>query len=130
MNLHLPPFGREDCGARGEQQSGGFVLHVPVLTQAGDADVLGRVEKYHGLTVEQIQIDNGRSVNLLIEKAQRPLLQGVNLPNGRAEILVATVITDQEMRWSMKNGRDALLSELQKAGVGQFSVVGRKTVVE
>ncbi len=95
----------------------------------GDADILGRVEKYRGLTVEQIQIDNGRSVSLLFSKAQPPLLASVDLPNGRAEILVATVITDQEMQWSMKNGRDALIEALKRAGVGQLSVLNRNSVV-
>jgi hypothetical protein len=96
----------------------------------GDADILGRVEKYHGLTVEKIEIGQGRSVNLLFAKALPPLLASIDLPNGRADILVATVIADEEMQWSMKNGRDSLLEALRKAGVGQVSVLSRHPVVQ
>ena len=96
----------------------------------GDADFLGRVEKYNGLTVEQVQVGSDRSVSLLFSKAQLPLLSSVDLPNGKAEILVATVIMDEEMQWSMKNGRDALLAALQKAGLGQLSILNRHSVVQ
>lgn len=31
------------------------------------------------------------------------------------QLLVATVITDEEMEWSIENGRDALLKKLMDA---------------
>jgi hypothetical protein len=94
-----------------------------------DADFRGRVEKYKGMTVEQVQIGEHESVNLLIAKAQAPLLTGFELANGQADLLVMTVITDDEMQWSKEHGRDALLAKLQSAGIGQFSVLDRASVV-
>lgn len=94
-----------------------------------DADFLGFVEKHQGLTVEQIGIGEGKSVNLLISKAQAPLPDHFDLPNGKMELLVATVITEDELRWSMTNGRSNLLGELMKAGVGQVSFLDRSSVV-
>lgn len=40
-----------------------------------------------------------------------------------------TTITSEEMLWSMKNGRDALLQKLRDGGVGQISRLGRDSVV-
>lgn len=94
-----------------------------------DADLLGIVEQHQGLTVEQIGIGEGKFVNLLISKAHAPLPDHLDLPNGRMELLVATVVTEDEMRWSMTNGRNNLLVELTKAGVGQVSVLDRSSVV-
>ncbi|WP_067062998.1 suppressor of fused domain protein [Roseateles chitosanitabidus] len=80
------------------------------------------------MTVEQVPVDGG-SVNLLIAKARAPLPSGVALPSGRMKLLVATVITEEEMRWSMKNGRGALLDKLIAGGVGQISRRDRASVV-
>ena len=71
----------------------------------------------------------GEPVNVLIAKARAPLPTGTQLPNGKMELLVATTITDEEMQWSMTNGRGALLQELYDAGVGQISHPGRPSVV-
>lgn len=94
-----------------------------------DADLLGVVERHQGVTVEQIGIGEGKFVNLLISKSHAPLPDYLDLPNGKMELLVATVITEDEMRWSMTNGRNNLLAELKKAGVGQISVLDRASVV-
>ncbi len=95
-----------------------------------DAGLLARVEKYDGLTVEQIQVAPDQMVNVLIAKAKAPLPTGTGLPAGRMEILVATSITNEEMLWSKTNGRPALLRKLQDAGVGQVSVPNRGSVVQ
>jgi hypothetical protein len=94
-----------------------------------DVGFLARVEKYQGLTVEQIEVGPGGPINVLIAKARAPLPVGTQLPNGRMELLVATTITDEEMRWSMKNSRGALLQKLQAAGIDQISILGRPGVV-
>lgn len=94
-----------------------------------DADFLGVVRKYQGMTIEQIMLGDGKSVNLLVSQAQAPLPDHFDLPNGKIELLVATVITEDEIRWSMTNGRNELLGELKKAGVGQMSVLDRHSVV-
>lgn len=95
-----------------------------------DAGILERVEKYNGLTVQDIQVGESDSVNVLIAKAQKPLPTGIVLPNGSMDLLVATVITEAEMKWSMDHGREELLKRLMAAGVGQVSDRHRKSVVE
>lgn len=94
-----------------------------------DADLLSIVKQHQGMTVEQIGIGEGISVNVLISKAHAPFPDHLDLPNGKMELLVATVITEDEMRWSMTNGRNNLLGELKTAGVGQVSVLDRSSVV-
>lgn len=93
-----------------------------------DADILGRVEQYGGLTVEDIAVGEGAYANLLITEAASPIPDTVDLSNGEARLLVATVITDDEMAWSITNSREALKQELQKSGVGQLSELDRKSV--
>jgi len=96
-----------------------------------DVGLLKRVEKYNGLTVADIKVGEGENdvVNLLFAKAQAPLPTGVVLPNGRMDIIVVTVITTDEMNWSMENGRDALLAKLIASGAGQISDRARKSVL-
>jgi hypothetical protein len=94
-----------------------------------DVGLLDRVEKYDGLTVEQLHVGAPEPINILISKALSPLPAGAQLPAGKMEVLVAIVITPEEMRWSMKNGRGALLQKLREAGVGQVSKLSRESVV-
>lgn len=94
-----------------------------------DIGLLDKVEKSDGFTVAQIDVDEAEPVNLLISKALRPLPTGTQLPAGKMEILVATTITAEEMRWSRRNRRDALLQRLRDAGIGQISKPGRESVL-
>jgi hypothetical protein len=43
--------------------------------------------------------------------------------------LIATTITDEELAWSMENGREALLGKLDEAHFGQLSLPGRQSVI-
>ncbi|AFT68644.1 hypothetical protein B5T_00357 [Alloalcanivorax dieselolei B5] len=108
----------------------GFMQWTVNAEILNDVGILKRVEDYNGLTVQEIQVAEGDLVNVLISKARQPLPLGVDLPNGRMDLLVATVITDDEMEWSMENGRDALLDKLIAAGVGQVSERGRKSILQ
>ncbi|WP_343586723.1 suppressor of fused domain protein [Herbaspirillum sp.] len=103
-----------------------WVVNAEIINDVG---LLARVEKYDGLTVEKIDVGNSQPVNILISKARAPLPTGTQLPDGRMELLVATTITDEEMRWSQVNGRGALLHKLIQDGAGQASVIGRQSVV-
>ncbi len=94
-----------------------------------DADFLTKVEKYRGVTVEQVNVGAPEPLNILITKAQPPLPIGTQLPAGKMEILVITTISPSEMQWSMTNGRDKLLQKLRDSGVGQISKLGRDGVV-
>lgn len=94
-----------------------------------DAGLLERVTKYGGLTIEDVQVGEDDYVNLLIAKSRTPLPTGTKLPNGKMELLIATVVTEDEMRWSIEHGREALLDKLVAAGVGQFSLRERDSVV-
>lgn len=112
----------------GQEWPIGFLQWAVNAEIGHDAGLLARVEKYDGLTVEQIEVPGG-PINVLIAKARAPLPTGTQLPNGKMELLVATTITDEEMRWSMTNGRSALLQKLHDAGVGQVSIPGRPSVI-
>lgn len=94
-----------------------------------DTDILNRVEQYNGLTVADIEVSESESINVLIEKARNPLPGSVQLPNGKMELLIATVITDDEMQWSLENGRNVLLAKLIESGVGQISDRNRKSIL-
>jgi len=94
-----------------------------------DVNILDRVEKNDGLTVQDIAVSNERGANLLIAKARPPLPNGTVLPNGGMALLVGTVITDDEMQWALQHGRGALLERLLADGVGQVSVLDRASVV-
>jgi hypothetical protein len=102
-----------------------WVCNAEILHDAG---MLSRVEKYDGLTVEDIGIGEGQSINILIHKAVMPLPSGTTLPNGKMDLLVATTITTDEMKWSMANSRVALLAKLREAGAGQVSSLNRKSI--
>jgi len=104
-----------------------WAVNAEILNDAG---ILNRVEKYEGLTVEQIDVGPDDAVDVLIAKARAPIPTGVDLPNGRMEILVATVITPEEMEWSKTGGRNALLDRLYKAKVGPLSDRNRKSVID
>lgn len=109
-----------------------FMQWTGNIVLLNDVDLLTRVEKNNGLTVEEIPVgnDTNDTINVLIAKAQKPLPSGIKLPNGNMQFLVATVITDEEMQWSMKNGRDALLKKLIDAGVGQISDRNRSSILK
>ena len=97
---------------------------------AKDIDLLGRIEQYGGLTVEQINVGLPAPINVLFSKAAPPLPSGTRLPAGQMDLIVATVITDEEMRWSQEHGRDALLQKMLSSGLGQISSLRRPGVVE
>jgi Suppressor of fused protein (SUFU) len=90
-----------------------------------DVGLLDRVEQHEGLTVEDIAIGADGAIDVLIAKAHPPLPGAVQLPNGAMQVLVATPITADEMKWSFDHARPALLERLVRAGIGQFSEPGR-----
>lgn len=86
-----------------------------------DMGFLDRVERYHGLTVEKVDVGTAEPLNVLVSKALQPLPIGTQLPAGKMEVLVITTISESDMRWSMQHGRDKLLQRLLASGTGQFS---------
>ena len=109
-----------------------FMQWTGNIVLLNDVDLLTRVEKNNGLTIEEIPVGNDENdtINVLIAKAQKPLPTGIKLPNGNMQILVATVITNDEMQWSIENGRDALLKKLMDANVGQISDRNRPSILK
>jgi hypothetical protein len=96
-----------------------------------DVDLLDRVREIGGLTVEEIRV--GQEPNdmgdFLVAPAAAPFPTHAELPNGKMTLLIATLITRDEMKFALKNGQPALLDRLAKSGVGQISTKGRKSVV-
>jgi hypothetical protein len=108
------------------------VLHWAVSAEVfHDIGLLARVESAHALTVRDVSIGPGPqdTVCLLIARPLPPLPAGTQLPNGRMQILVATVITREEMAWSLRHGAPALLARLVRAGIGQYSERNRPSVL-
>lgn len=105
-----------------------WILNAEILNAVG---ILRRVEANDGLTVESIKSKGGLHppINLLIAKALPPLPQGTELPNGRMHILVATAITDSEVKWAREHSTKRLLELLQEKNVGQISDLNRAGVV-
>lgn len=108
-----------------------FMQWTGNIVLLNDVDLLARVEKNNGLTVEAIPVGNSENdtINVLIARAQKPLPTHIKLPNGDMQLLIATVITDDEMQWSIENGRDALLNKLIDARIGQISDRQRPSIV-
>jgi len=99
-----------------------------------EARILDLVRRSNGLTLRGVEVGDEdvlrtESVNVLIAKAQPPLPSGTQLPNGRMELLVATIITDDEADWSEKKEGSRLLSRLRDAGPGQVSSRVRESVL-
>lgn len=115
--------------AESEQQWPLKVLQWAVSAEIRhDVGLLSRVEEYGGVTAEKINGGSGVLLNVLIAKARTPLPQGAQLPNGTMDVLVATAITDEEMRWGMQQRGSALLERLCDGGPGQISILGRPSV--
>ncbi|NVJ51511.1 MAG: suppressor of fused domain protein [Gammaproteobacteria bacterium] len=114
---------------KGEQEWPLWLLQWAVEAELiGDVDFLGRVEQYQGLTVEDIKVGPSGFVNVLFQTAQAPLPSAIDLPAGKSPIIVATVITDDEMRWSQSNGRDKLFARLMQNQDGQVSDIQRPSI--
>lgn len=96
-----------------------------------DMGMLARVESAQAFTVRDVSVGPGPQdkVCLLIAKPLPPLPCGTQLPNGRMQILIATVITREEMSWSRRHGAEALLARLVSAGIGQYSDRDRPPVL-
>jgi hypothetical protein len=98
-----------------------------------DVGLLDRVGEVGGVTVEDIEVRGGLTVNVLVAPAAPPLPVYLPLPNGRAVLLVATVITEPEMRFAMTSGKDgnrALLKMLLDSPLKQKSTLKRASLVK
>lgn len=90
--------------------------------------LLARVEQYDGVTVSDIPISDSQNINLFIHKAQAPWPEAFDLPNGRIPLLIITVIREDEMNWSLQNGRAALLAQLMVSPYKQISHLQRNSI--
>jgi hypothetical protein len=79
--------------------------------------------------VGELSVGVDKPFNFLIAKARAPWPVGTQLPNGKMDMLIATTITDQELEWSVENGREVLLKKLDEAHFGQISLPGRESVI-
>jgi Suppressor of fused protein (SUFU) len=105
----------------------------------GDINFLARVEALDGLTAANIPAAGDTAVNILIappyvdkdKKDGSTLVIPLTgeLPNGRMKFLMLTIITEQELEYSLEHGRPALLKLLYEKGEGQLSRLNRPSVV-
>ena len=93
-----------------------------------DADLVAKVNRNKGIVLQDIPAATRMYVNLLIDKAPKPIPSNMDLPHGRADVLVATVITDDELAWSKEHGCQALADKLYEAGVGPISHPDRGSI--
>lgn len=104
-----------------------WFIQMEILNDVG---LLSRVMDNQGLTVESIKIGDGsQSADFLIQPASSPFPDRARLPNGTMRLLIATRVTREEMNFSLKHGREALLDRLKQTGVGQISILDRASVV-
>jgi hypothetical protein len=89
----------------------------------GDVDLLGRVYEFGALTVESIEIGEGRTADFLIAPLRQFAPSAVPLPNGSMELLVATVVSRAEMEFGVQQGGRALLELVLSKEQGQVSEV-------
>ena len=97
-----------------------------------DIDLLRHLAAGNGVTVDGVKLGDGsRSGNFLVQTACAPILGRVNLPNGLMHVLVATWITDDELRFAQEteDGRWELLDHLLAGGVGPVSILDRPSVL-
>ncbi|GLR12442.1 hypothetical protein GCM10007907_12320 [Chitinimonas prasina] len=97
-------------------------LYAEVVNEAGFLEI---VEAHDGMTTGGLDIGVAAPVNLMITKAFAPLPQTLQSAAGQVEMLVITVITDEEVTLSRKSGTPALLKQLISQGVGQLSDLER-----
>tara|TARA_A100001391_G_scaffold199600_1_gene182879 strand:+ start:3097 stop:3414 length:318 start_codon:yes stop_codon:yes gene_type:complete len=88
--------------------------------------ILKWLEDYNGLTVQEVQVAEDDFVIVLISEARQPLPLGVDPPNGRMDLLGATVITDDEMEWFMGNASGCAAGKVDRRGSGASQREGRK----
>jgi hypothetical protein len=104
----------------------GFAVNAEIQR---DVDLLDRVREIGAVTVEEVAIDQERSVDILISAAEPPLPPSLQLPNGAMNLLVITRITRPEMELALQEGQPALVAKLAKAGIGQISDLERRSIV-
>ncbi|MEH6460237.1 suppressor of fused domain protein [Chitinimonas sp. JJ19] len=97
-------------------------LYAEVVSEAGFLEI---VEAYDGMTTGGLDIGAAAPVNLMITKAFAPLPRTLQSAAGPVEMLVITVINDEEVTLSRKSGTPALLKQLISQGVGQLSDLER-----
>lgn len=108
------------------------ILQVLVRMQINEnINFLKHVEKYNGMTIGDIPTgnDTNESVDVFIQKAQAPLIDSYETEHGSVTILVATVITKDELDWSFKNGRPKLFEKIMSSPTKQASAIKRDSFV-
>lgn len=81
-----------------------------------DVGLRSRVLEHNGLIVHSIALGEDERINLLIVPAPVPLARDMQLPHGKAVLLLAITVSDAEVRWAARNGHEALFARLMAAG--------------
>jgi hypothetical protein len=94
-----------------------------------DGNYFGLLQKYGGLTVQDMGLFNGSKSDFLFYKANDPIPSSVQLSSGLMQLVIATSITRAERDFAKENGCSELVKRLIDAGVGQVTDFNRQSVV-
>jgi hypothetical protein len=100
------------------------ILQWAVQVELNDeVGFLDRVKLKGGITIEALNVGEAKPVNLLIAPALASVAKELRLPNGEATLLVATVISEEDMRFALSKGPQALLDKLARSPRKQVSAL-------
>jgi Suppressor of fused protein (SUFU) len=94
-----------------------------------DGNYFGLLQKYGGLTVQDMGLFDGSKSDFLFYQAIDPIPASVPLSSGLMQLVIATSITRAERDFAKEKGCSELVKRLFSAGVGQVTDFNRKSVV-
>ena len=94
-----------------------------------DGDYFGLLQRYGGLTVQDMGLFDGSKSDFLFYKAMDPIPSSVQLSSGLMQLVIATNITRRERDFAKEQGCSELVKRLMEAGVRQVTDFNRPSVV-
>ena len=105
-----------------------FLLNAACNNQLlGDVDFLSSVEALGAVTMGNMPAGDDKEVSVLMRETEK--IPGEQLVNGKMKFLVITVITEEEVKYRLEHGLEALVELLDKNGVGHISDLDRPSAV-
>jgi len=89
-----------------------FINTIVQMEILNDIGFLERVQEIGAVTIDRVKISETDYGNFIIFEAPSNLIKEFNLRNGKAKLLLAMPITDNEMNYTLVNGQKELLNLL------------------